>query len=151
MHILMNGKFETKKPRNENKIYGYDKGHAFTSNYLKEATGSKELRAEIINPKTTLGYCMSWALETNGTIFTANKLKPNSRTPIKKFAGVFAKRVAYSAIPSSCQTCECTGENNGIAYMTCNSCDFPNSFEDEGFINMFGTEDFDEDEESFSD
>lgn len=138
----MNGNFETKKPRNENKIFGFDNGLAYTNNYLKDSIGSKELRAEIILPKNTLGFCMVWAVETNGTIFTANKLKQNSRTPIKKFSAVFAKRVAKSAIPSPCQTCECTGENNGIAYVTCTSCDYPNAFEEEDVNTIFDEEDF---------
>lgn len=142
----MNENFHAKKPRNENKIFGMDALHAYTNNYLKDGTGNKELRAEIILPKDTLGYCMVWALETNGTIFTANKIKPNSRTPIKKFSAVFAKRVAKSAIPSSCQTCECTGENNGMAYVTCARCDYTNGFEEED-INIIFEEDFEDENE----
>lgn len=137
----MNGNFEAMKPRNENKIFGFDNTHAYTNNYLKDGIGNKELRAEIILPKNTLGFCMVWAIRTNGTIFTANKLKSNSRTPIKKFSAVFAKRVANSAIPSPCQSCECTGENNGIAYVTCNSCEFPNAFEEEDINTIFDDED----------
>lgn len=137
LHILMNADFETKKPRNENKIFGFDSAYAYTNGYLKEAVGNKELRAEIISPKTTLGYCMVWALESNGTIFNANRLKTNSRNPIKKYAAVFAKRIANSAIPTPCQTCECTGENNGIAYMTCTRCDFLNEFEEEDVYSIF--------------
>lgn len=133
----MNGTFETKKPRNENKIFGFDSTHAYTNSYLKDDNGNKELRSEIILPKSILGYCMVWALETNGTVFNANRLKTTSRTPIKKYAAVFAKRVAISAIPASCQTCECTGENNGIAYMTCTRCDYADDFEEEDVNNMF--------------
>lgn len=147
----MNANFETKKPRNENKIYGFDSTHAYTNGYLKDDNGNKELRAEIILPKTTLGYCMVWALETNGTIFNANKLKTNSRTPIKKYAAVFAKRIANSAIPSQCQTCECTGENNGIAYMSCTRCDFLDEFEGEDVNNMFDEDDLTDDDESTTD
>lgn len=146
----MNGKFETKKPRNENKIFGFDKAHAFTNNYLKDGTGNIDLHAEIILPKNTLGYCMTWALETNGTIFTANKIKPSSRTPIKKFLAVMAKRIAKSAIPSSCQMCECTGENNGIAYVTCTRCDYSNGFEEEDMTD-FDTDDLMDDNDSTDD
>lgn len=148
----MNGNIEAKKTRNENKIFGFDSSHAYTNSYLKDNSGNKELRAEIILPKSQLGFCMVWALETNGTIFNANKLKINSRTPIKKFAAVFAKRVANSAIPSPCQTCECTGENNGIAYMTCTRCDFPDEFEEEDVNAIFDEEHLmDEDEDAISD
>lgn len=122
--------------------------YSYTNGYLKEDSGNKDLRSEIILPKNTLGFCMVWALETNGTIFNANKLKANSRTPIKKFAAVFAKRVASSAIPSPCQLCECTGENNGIAYMTCTRCDFPNEFEEEDVNAIFDEEGLNEDEDS---
>lgn len=147
LHIFMNDNFQTNKPRNENKIFGFDSGHAYTNTYLKDSRGNKELRSEIILPKNTLGFCMVWALETNGTIFTANKLKPHSRTPIKKYSDVFAKRVAGSAIPSPCQTCECTGENNGIAYVTCTRCEYPNDFEEEDINKIFNDDEFmDEDD-----
>lgn len=42
---------------------------------------------------------------------------------IKKFSTIFAKRVAASAVPNSCQNCECTGHNSGVAYMICTSCE----------------------------
>lgn len=138
----MNGDFVTKKPRNEQKIFGFDHAFAYTNSYLKENVGNKDLRSEINLPKNTLGFCMVWAVETNGTIFTANKLKPNSRTPIKKFSAVFAKRVAQTAVPSPCQSCECTGENSGIAYITCTRCDFPNSFEEEDVNMIFNEKDY---------
>lgn len=109
LHIFMNGNFETRKRRNEHKIFGFDNAYVYTNNYLKEPIGNKELRPEIILPKNTLGFCMVWAIETNGTIFTANKLHLNARTPIKKFTAVFAKRVAKTALPNKCQSCECTG------------------------------------------
>lgn len=147
----MNDDFETKKPRNKNKIFGFDNGHAYTHNYLKDSIGDKELRMEIILPKNTLGFCMVWALETNGTIFTANKLALNARTPIKKFAAVFAKRVAHSSIPSPCQMCECTGENNGIAYVTCSSCDFQSAFEEGDINSIFDEDNLDEDNTEIDD
>lgn len=147
----MNGNFETKKPRNEHKIFGFDNSYAYTNGYLKEATGNKELRSEIILPKNSLGFCMVWAIETNGTIFTANKLRPNSKTSAKRFAAVFAKRVAKTALPSPCQTCECTGENTGVAYVTCTSCEFPNAFEEEDLNTIFDARDFEDIEEFDSD
>jgi hypothetical protein len=58
-----------------------------------------------------------------GTIFTARKLIPDKKNPIKKFSSVFAKRVATTAHPIECQTCECTGQDTGIAYMHCYQCD----------------------------
>jgi hypothetical protein len=47
------------------------------------------------------------------------------KNAVKKFATVFAKRVAHSARPSSCQTCECTADNNGMSYMECFPCEYP--------------------------
>lgn len=34
------------------------------------------------------------------------------------------------------------GENNGIAYVTCTRCDFPDEFEGEDVNNMFDDEDY---------
>lgn len=147
----MNGNFETKKPRMEQRIFGFDNEHVYTNDYLKENVGKKELRSEIILPKNTLGFCMVWALETNGTIFTANKLRPSARTPIKRYSTVFAKRIAKTAIPSSCQSCECTGENTGVAYVTCTSCDFPNAFEEEDLNTIFDGKDFSDFDEDNTD
>lgn len=47
------------------------------------------------------------------------------KNAVKKFATVFAKRVARSARPSSCQTCECTADNDGMSYMECFPCEYP--------------------------
>lgn len=105
----MNGHFETKKKRNGQKIFGFDAMHAYT-NIPKELNGNTELRDEIIPPNKSLGACMSWAMKTNGTIFSANKLHGSAPKPIKKFTEVFSKRVARTAVPSDCQHCECTGK-----------------------------------------
>lgn len=43
----------------------------------------------------------------------------------KKVATVFAKRIAQSAIPSKCKTCECTAHNTGVSYMECSPCSYP--------------------------
>jgi hypothetical protein len=61
----------------------------------------------------------------SGTVFTARKLESEKKNAVKKFATVFAKRVAQSARPSSCQTCECTADNNGMSYMECFPCEYP--------------------------
>ena len=60
-----------------------------------------------------------------GTVFTARKLESVKKNAVKKFATVFAKRVAKSARPSPCQTCECTADNNGMSYMECFPCVYP--------------------------
>lgn len=147
----MNGNFSTTKKRNGQKIFGFDASHAFTG-HQNEHTGNKELHEQIIPPNESLGSCMSWALGTNGTVFTANKLTHAAyaqKSSVARFTKVFANRVARSAVPSGCQRCECTGklyqqiidtdqrhngllnigfpftgENNGIAYVTCSRCEF---------------------------
>lgn len=57
----------------------------------------------------------------SGSVFTSKKL---ASAP-KKVASVFAKRIAQSAIPSKCKTCECTAHNTGVSYMECSPCSYP--------------------------
>ncbi|PSN49824.1 hypothetical protein C0J52_08839 [Blattella germanica] len=134
LHILMNDDFRFEKDRVNKIFYGMDRGTAYTKKDSKVFTGSSELRRQVKIPKAMLGYCTPLALETNGTIFTAKKLQSDKKNGVKKFATVFAKRVAKSAKPCSCQTCECTADNNGMSYMECYRCDYPaNSFIEFGF------------------
>lgn len=60
-----------------------------------------------------------------GTIFSAKKLESENIHFVKKFLSVFARRVAKTAVPPSCQTCECTADTNGIDYVDCFPCFFP--------------------------
>lgn len=130
LHILMDDEIEMKKPRNEHKLFGFDRDLAYTNKYLKDSTGEKELRTEVLLPKQKLGTCLALAMISDGSVFTANKLKPGTKTSIKKFTAVFAKRVVKTAVPNPCQTCECTGHNTGIAYISCTKCEFPISASD---------------------
>ncbi|KAJ9580979.1 hypothetical protein L9F63_023840, partial [Diploptera punctata] len=125
LHILMNDEFKFEKDRVNKIFYGMDATTAFTKKDFKVLTGSTELRRQVKVPKAMLGYCTPLALETNGTIFTAKKLESDKRNGVKKFASVFAKRVAKSAKPSPCQKCECTADNNGMSYMECFPCEYP--------------------------
>lgn len=99
-----------------------DRHNAFSRNDLKDLRGDTELRKQMKIPKTELGICAPLAIETNGTVFTAMKLRPDKHNPIKKLTTSFAKRVALTAAPFPCQTCECTGHNTGVAYMQCFPC-----------------------------
>lgn len=121
----MEGDIETKRARNEQRLFGFDKDFAFTNKYVKDPHGEKELRNEITLPKQKLGTCLALAMISDGSVFTANKLRPSARAQAKKFAAAFAKRVVKSAEPSECQSCECTGHNTGISYITCTKCDYP--------------------------
>lgn len=130
LHILMDQPFELDKKRIERIFFGMDREHAYTKKYLKDLKGDSDLHRQITSslPKKHLGICTPLAFETNGTIFTSKKIRPGSRNPIKKFTSVFAKRIAQTATPNACQTCECTGHNTGIAYMTCAGCELPNAW-----------------------
>lgn len=62
-----------------------------------------------------------------GTVFSGKKLEGGKRTAIKTFAAVFGKRVAVTAVPSSCQTCECNAHDHGQSYMECFPCLYPST------------------------
>jgi len=147
LHILMNDDFIFEKNRMNKIFYGMDRSTAYTKNDLKILKGSSELRRQVKLPKVVLGYCTPLALETNGTVFTARKLESDKKNAVKKFATVFAKRVAKSARPSPCQTCECTADNNGMSYMECFPCEYPSpkmidyDFDEDGAFQLTSDED----------
>ncbi|CAD7080164.1 unnamed protein product [Hermetia illucens] len=122
LHILMDKEFAFDKSRLSRIFFGMDRDFAYSKRDFKDFRGDVELRKQVRVPKEILGFCTPLAIETNGSVFTANKLRPEKRNPIKKFATIFARRVAKTALPAQCQTCECTGHNTGVAYMTCTSC-----------------------------
>lgn len=135
----MDQDFSPSNKRIERNLFGYDRSTAYTQKFLKDQKPEPELLKQIKLPKDALGECMPLAIQSHGSIFTAKKLKPLSKSGItKKFSMVFGKRVAKTAVPSSCQTCECSGHDTGMAYMSCTSCNNPNPIELEG--------EFDEDE-----
>jgi len=123
--------FDLEKKRIERGFFGFDRDFAFTKKYLE---GDKELRRHIRLPKSASGLCAALAIETKGSVFSANKLKPGQKNPTKKIASAIAMRVAKTAVPRSCQICECSGHNTGVAYMTCGRCmefDIANSDSDD--------------------
>lgn len=131
----MDQDFSPSNKRIERNLFGYDRTTAYTQKFLKEQKPEPELLKQIKFPKDALGECMPLAIESDGSIFTARKLKPLNKAGIaKKFTLVFGKRVAKTAVPSTCQTCECSGHDTGMAYMSCTSCNNPNpSMLDYGF------------------
>lgn len=127
LHIFMHQNFEVDKKQHVNRIlYGIDHQYAFTKRYLKETDGNPTLRKELKLPKKSLDLCMPLAFNSKGSIFSANKLLPaaNGTRPaeVRKFMTVFAKRVAATAAPASCLSCECSGDNSGNAYTSCTVC-----------------------------
>ncbi|KAF7992093.1 hypothetical protein HCN44_001418 [Aphidius gifuensis] len=141
LHILMDGDFNFQKSRINKIFYGLDATKGYTRKDSKILSGDVDLRRQVKLSKSALGYCTPLALESNGTIFSGNKLKYNDMSAIKKFASVFAKRVASTAVPNSCQNCECTANNDGVTHMECIPCIYPMPTEVD-----YVTETFDEDD-----
>lgn len=100
---------------------------------MKEFKGSTEYRKQVRLPKKRLNFCSPLAIATSGSVFTGNKLRTDMKNPIKKFSTIFAKRVAATALPKDCQTCECTGHNSGVAYMLCIACE-RDGVDDEDYV-----------------
>ncbi|XP_063971909.1 uncharacterized protein LOC135159796 [Diachasmimorpha longicaudata] len=125
LHILMDGDFNFSKQRLSKTFYGLDATKSYTRKDVKVLTGDVDLRRQVKLSKSALGYCTPLSLESNGTIFSGNKLRFEKPIAVKKFATVFAKRVAATASPSPCQNCECTADNDGVTYMDCMSCLYP--------------------------
>uniref|UniRef100_A0A182M2K1 Vitellogenin domain-containing protein n=1 Tax=Anopheles culicifacies TaxID=139723 RepID=A0A182M2K1_9DIPT len=135
LHILADHDLSFQKSRVSRLFYGMDSQLAYTKKDVKQLKGDRELRRQIRLPKQTLGECIALALETDGSIFGGHKLRQDrsNTNNTKKFIKVFAKRIAVSAQPNNCQTCECTGHNTGVAYMQCTPCHYPSplSMDDE--------------------
>lgn len=137
LHILMNDVIRMYDPRyNNTQVFGFDRDLAYTK---ETPDGDKHLRQEIKLPKQSLGLCTALAMESSGTIFSKAKLRPDKRNV--RLASTFGKRIAKTAVPASCQECECTGHNSGVAYMSCTSCEFKNPSSD------YDSMEFSEDEE----
>ncbi|XP_053673666.1 uncharacterized protein LOC128723926 [Anopheles nili] len=130
LHILADHELSFQKSRVSRLFYGMDNRAAYTKKDVKELVGDEDLRRQIRLPKATLGECIALALETDGSVFGGHKLRQDraNTNNTKKFIKVFAKRIAWTAIPNSCQTCECTGHNTGVAYMQCIPCNYPSPF-----------------------
>lgn len=124
LHILMDADFLFDKVRLNRLFFGIDKTLAYSKTDFKDFQGNVDMRKQVKLPKKTLGVCAPLALESNGTIFTARKLRVDQqmKNPIKKLGTVFAKRVARTAVPPECQVCECSGHNTAIAFMQCMPC-----------------------------
>lgn len=120
----MDGDFQFDKEKINKIFYGLDATRSYTKKDARMLVGDVDLRRQVKLSKDALGYCTPLSLETNGTIFSGNKLRYESAAN-KKFASVFAKRVALTAMPSQCQFCECTADNNGVTQMECIPCIYP--------------------------
>ncbi|XP_070169221.1 uncharacterized protein Apoltp isoform X2 [Polyergus mexicanus] len=125
LHILMDGDFQFEKEKIGKIFYGLDATKSYTKKDARVLTGDKDLRRQVKLSKNVLGYCTPLALETNGTIFSGDKLRLEKSASIKKFTSVFAKRIALTAEPNKCQLCECTANNNGVTQMECMPCVYP--------------------------
>lgn len=121
----MDGEFQFNKTRLNKMFYGLDATKSYTKKDSRTLMGDVDLRRQVKLPKSALGYCTPLSLESNGTIFSGNKLRIGKIPSLKKFITVFAKRIVISAEPNPCQHCECIADNDGITKMECTACDYP--------------------------
>ena len=63
----------------------------------------------------------------SGTVFTSKRIEPTKPGFEKKFFTVFSKRIAETAQPEDCHSCECTADEHGNSYMECLPCEYPTS------------------------
>lgn len=122
LHILMDQDFTYEKARLSKIFYGMDRDHAYTKKDAAVLKGDKDLRSQARISKTSIGICAPLALETNGTVFTSKKMDGDKGTNVKKFIGVYSKRLARSTASKTCQTCECSSDDDGNAYFECYTC-----------------------------
>lgn len=122
MHILADTEFEFEKTRKLRHFFGMDRDMIYSKRFPE---GDAETRHMLHIPKSNLGICTPLAMETNGSVFSARKLMPERKYPLKKLANIFARRVAKSAVPSENHTCECSGHNTGVSYMACTPSTYP--------------------------
>ncbi|KAH8289923.1 hypothetical protein KR018_003642 [Drosophila ironensis] len=116
LHILADTVFDFEREQKLRHFFGLDRSVVYSKRYPE---GDAETRRHIHIPKSNLGICTPLAVETEGSVFSARKLQPDRKNPIKRFATIFAKRVAQSATPIASQTCECSAHNTGVSYMAC--------------------------------
>lgn len=134
LHILADTEFDFERQKKLRHFFGMDKKLVYSKRYPE---GDAETKDQVRIHKSNLGICPPLALETDGSIFSARKLAPERNYPIKRFATIFAKRVAQSATPSGPQTCECSGHNSGVSYVACAPQDLP---EEKGILDDYVSE-----------
>lgn len=127
LHILTPGDFQFKKGsgRINKQFFGMDHEFGYSKKDSKDFKGDPDLRKQVSLNKNILSVCVPLALETNGTVFAGKKLSAGKKTAVKLFASVFGRRVAKTAVPGDCQTCECNTHDDGTTYMECFPCEYP--------------------------
>ncbi|XP_017854431.2 uncharacterized protein LOC108607859 [Drosophila busckii] len=147
LHILADTEFDFERTRKLRHFFGMDKELIYAKRYPE---GDAAARKQIVINKSNLGICTHLAFETQGSVFSARKLAPELKYPIKRFATIFAKRVADKATPNAAQTCECSGHNTGVAYVACSPTQLPEEKESlddyEDFKNWEWSSDYNEEE-----
>jgi hypothetical protein len=108
------------RPEDETRLFGFDATSAYTVHQLRTMKGDQALHRQLVIPKD---YCTPLALETNGTVFNAQKLLSERS---KKFLNVFSRRIAFGAEPSPCQKCDCIPDRDGVGVVRCKKCVSPN-------------------------
>lgn len=116
LHILADTVFDFEREHKLRHFFGLDRNMIYSKRFPE---GDVTTRLQTHIPKSNLGICTPLAVETEGSVFSARKLQPDRKNPIKRFATIFAKRVAQTATPIASQTCECSAHNTGVSYMAC--------------------------------
>ncbi|XP_059475587.1 uncharacterized protein LOC132196753 [Neocloeon triangulifer] len=109
-----------------NPVMGFDTHGAYTGRRHKGTSwplGSKAIMRQLSLPKD---LCTPLALETNGTLFSASRLfGKGSSDDKRKWLDVWSRRVASSAKPTACQSCDCIPLPDGSSRLSCQSCLLP--------------------------
>jgi hypothetical protein len=119
LHMLTPKEFTYKgNKRDGSKILGIDDKGVYTVAHIRDGSlgVDESLKRQINLPKD---LCTPLAIETNGSRFTLQR-------STKKFVDVWARRVAATSQPSSCQHCECVPDKSGMSTIVCNQCVSPN-------------------------
>ncbi|XP_032572582.1 uncharacterized protein LOC6611837 [Drosophila sechellia] len=145
LHILADTEFDFERSKKLRHFFGLDSRLVYSKRFPE---GDAETRNTTHIPQRNLGICTTLAVETQGSVFSARKLQPERKYPIKRFATIFAKRVALSATPIQSQTCECSAHNTGVSYMACSPQALPGEKYDLDDYDSFNNWDWGDEPES---
>jgi len=132
LHVIADQLFEFGKARASRQFLGLDAATGYTLKDNKgPLVGDVDLRRQARLSKSALGFCAPLALETNGTIFTASKMRPvlKKSSESKRAISVFVKRVAVTAQPGDCHNCVCSLVNYHQSWTDCRLCNTPKALD----------------------
>jgi len=128
LHIIADHQFQFTKARAYRQFLGLDAATGYTLKDNKGGlVGDVDLRRQAKLSRSALGLCAPLALETNGTIFDASRMRPVQKksSESKRAINVFVKRVAATAQPADCHNCVCSLVNYHQSWTDCRLCTAP--------------------------